>query len=51
MSVRIVVDSTTDLGAQAAGRVAVVPLTIHFGEKQYVSGVDIDAKQFYEMLV
>lgn len=51
MSVRIIVDSTTDMTPQVASRVKVVPLTIHFGEKQYVSGVDIDAKKFYEMLV
>ena len=51
MSVRIIVDSTTDLPEQTARRVTVVPLTIHFGEQQYVSGVDIDARKFYEMLV
>lgn len=51
MSVRIIVDSTTDLPSQTARRVTVVPLTIHFGERQYVSGVDIDARKFYEMLV
>lgn len=51
MSVRFIVDSTTDLPEQTARRVTVVPLTIHFGEQQYVSGVDIDARKFYEMLV
>ena len=51
MSVRIIVDSTTDLPEQTARRVTVVPLTIHFGEQQHVSGVDIDARKFYEMLV
>lgn len=51
MSVRIIVDSTTDLPEQTARRVTVVPLTIHFGEQQYVSGVEIDARKFYEMLV
>lgn len=51
MSVRIIVDSTTDLPEQTARWVTVVPLTIHFGEQQYVSGVDIDARKFYEMLV
>lgn len=51
MSVRIIVDSTTDLPEQTARRVTVVPLTIHFGEQQYVSGVDIDGRKFYEMLV
>lgn len=51
MSVKIIVDSTSDLTPEVAQQVKIVPLTIHFGEKQYVSGVDIDAKKFYEMLV
>lgn len=51
MSVKIIVDSTADMIPQVEARVKIVPLTIHFGEKEYVSGVDIDAKKFYEMLV
>lgn len=51
MGIQIVIDSTTDLPAQAAEQVKIVPLTIHFGEQQYVSGVDIDARSFYEKLV
>lgn len=51
MSVRIITDSTADMVPQVEARVGVVPLTIHFGEKEYVSGVDIDAGRFYEMLV
>ena len=51
MSVKIIVDSTVDMIPEAAARVKVVPLTIHFGEKEYVSGVDIDSRRFYEMLV
>ena len=51
MSVKIIVDSTSDLTPEVAQQVKIVPLTIHFGGKQYVSGVDIDAKKFYEMLV
>ena len=50
MGIQIVIDSTTDLPAQAAEQVKIVPLTIHFGEQQYVSGVDIDARSFYEKL-
>ena len=34
-----------------AARVGIVPLTVHFGEREYVSGVDIDPVKFYEMLV
>lgn len=51
MGIQIVIDSTTDLPTQAAEQVKIVPLTIHFGEQQYVSGVDIDARSFYEKLV
>ena len=51
MGIQIVIDSTTDLSAQAAARVKVVPLTIHFGDREYVSGVDMDARTFYETLV
>ncbi len=51
MGVRIIVDSTADMTGETAARVAVVPLTVHFGQKEYVDGVDIDAARFYEMLV
>lgn len=51
MGVKIIVDSTADLTPEVAVRVGIVPLTIHFGEKEYISGVDIDAKLFYEKLV
>jgi len=47
MSVRIIADSTADLQPQVAQRVTVVPLTVHFGEREYESGVDRDAKKFY----
>lgn len=51
MSVKIIVDSTADLTPEVAQQVKIVPMTILFGDKQYVSGVDIDSKKFYEMLV
>ena len=50
MSIRIIVDSTADLTSQVRERVAVVPLTIHFGEEEFVDGVDITAREFYEKL-
>lgn len=50
MKVKLIVDSTADMKEQVAERVGIVPLTVHFGEKEYVSGVDIDAKKFYELL-
>ena len=51
MPVRIIVDSTADMIPQVAQKVTIVPLTIHFGEKEYIDGVTINSKQFYEMLV
>ena len=51
MKVKIIVDSTADMTPEVSSRVKIVPLTVHFGEKEYVSGVDIDSRKFYEMLV
>lgn len=51
MSVRIIVDSTADLQPQAAARVKIVPLTIRFGDREFIDGVTIDSRKFYEMLV
>ena len=51
MKVRIVIDSTADIRPELKARFSIVPLTILFGEQEYVDGVDIDHHQFYEMLV
>ncbi len=51
MSVKIIVDSTADLRPEVAEKVGIVPLTVHFGEKEYISGVTITPQKFYEMLV
>lgn len=51
MGIRIVVDSTADLTPQVRRRVIVVPLTIHFGEEEFVDGVNITGQEFYEKLV
>ena len=49
--VRILVDSTADLTPEVRSRLTVVPLTIHFGEEQYIDGVTITHKAFYEKLI
>ena len=49
--VKIIVDSTADMTPEVAQRVGIVPLTVHFGETEYIAGVDIDGQKFYEMLV
>lgn len=51
MSVKIIVDSTADLLPEQKARVQVVPLTVHFADKEYIDGVNIDYKTFYEKLV
>ena len=51
METRIIVDSTADLMPEFKERVSVVPLTVLFGEQEYVDGVTIDHKTFYEKLV
>ena len=51
MKTRIIVDSTADLLPNIKDRVHVVPLTVHFGNEEYIDGVTIDHKTFYEKLV
>ena len=51
MKTRIIVDSTADLMPEYKERVSVVSLTVHFGDQEYIDGVTIDHKMFYEKLV
>ena len=51
MKTRIIIDSTTDLVQEYKNRVSVVPLTVNFGEEEYIDGVTIDYKTFYEKLI
>lgn len=51
MSVKIIVDSTADVKAAVKQRLRIVPLTVHFGGEEFVDGVTIDHKAFYEKLI
>ena len=51
MGIRIIVDSTADLTPEFKDRVHVVPLTLNFGAEEYIDGVTIDHKTFYEKLI
>ncbi len=51
MKTRIIVDSTSDLLPNMKERVHVIPLTVYFGAEEYVDGVTIDHRMFYEKLV
>ncbi len=52
LSVHIVTDSTSDLPAALAAEhdIAVVPLTVFFGDDPYRDGIDIDPDRFFHLL-
>ncbi len=51
MNINIIIDSTVDVDPALKSQFTVVPLTVHFGDKEYLDGVTIDHKRFYELLV
>lgn len=51
MKVRIIVDSTCDLKTDIKDKFIIVPLTVHFGDEEYIDGVTITHKEFYEKLI
>lgn len=51
MKTRIIIDSTSDLTPEIKERVHIVPLTVHFGDEEFIDGVTIDHKRFYEKLI
>jgi len=51
MSIRIIVDSTSDLLPEIREQVTVIPLTVSFGEEHFIDGVTIDHRTFYEKLI
>lgn len=51
MKVNIIIDSTTDLRPGLQDQFSIVPLTVSFGDKEYVDGVTITHKEFYEKLI
>lgn len=51
MRTKIIVDSTADLVPEIKERVHIVPLTVHFGDEEYIDGVTIDHETFYNRLI
>lgn len=51
MKVRIIVDSTADVSPGIREQLTVVPLTVHFGTQEYLDGVTITRREFYEKLI
>ena len=51
MKTRIVVDSTADILPEYLNQIHTVPLTVSFGEEEYIDGVTIDHRTFYQKLI
>lgn len=49
--VNIIVDSTADITEDMKERLTVVPLTLRFGDEEYIEGVTIQKKEFYQKLI
>ncbi len=50
MAVRIITDSTVDIAEKYSSLFTVVPLTVSFGDEDYIDGVTINKQEFYEKL-
>ena len=52
MAVKLIVDAGCDLNLTQANALGVtlVPMTIHFGDREFRSGVDISNEEFYDLL-
>lgn len=51
MKTQIITDSTADLLPEYQNRIHVVPLTVRFGTKEFLDGVTINHRTFYEKLI
>lgn len=51
MKTRIVIDSTTDVAKEIRDEFKIVPLTIRFGEEDFIDGVTITHTEFYKKLI
>lgn len=51
MNTRIMIDSAINMRDSLVNRVSVVPITITFGAEEYLDGVTITHREFYEKLI
>ncbi len=49
--IRIITDSASDIPQNAYKNITVLPMTIRFDDKEYLDGINLSTKQFYEMLI
>ena len=53
MSVRIITDSASDISQELAAEwsITVLPLKVRFGEEEFLDGVTLSNREFYERLI
>ena len=51
MKVRILSDSTADVSKETREKLTVIPLNLYFGDEEYLDGVSLTYRQFYEKLI
>lgn len=51
MKIRIITDSASDLPQSFSLGVTVLPMAVTFGTEQFLDGVDLNHRQFYEKLI
>ncbi len=53
MSIKIITDSASDITQEEAEKLGidVIPLIVSFGDEEYLDGINLSQKQFYEKLI
>lgn len=51
MKLRIITDSASDITPPHRPDLTILPMTVTFGDAQYRDGVDLDHRQFFELLI
>ncbi len=51
MSVKIIIDSTVDVSPKRARDFNIVPLTVRFGNEEFLDRVELGPREFYEKLI
>ena len=51
MKVRLIIDSTTNIPEKIRSRFTIIPLKVRFGDEEFIEGITIDDKRFYEKLI
>ncbi len=49
-NIQVITDSTVDMSESLKGRVKTVPLTVSFGDREYLDGIDLSRDDFYRKL-